>query len=233
MRAFQPFLTVAVFALSASPALAQDDAPLPPLPAQAAQPAPRLAYSQEEREGWLRECRHRLGDNGVGGAVIGGVVGGVAGNRIAGRGHRVAGTIVGAGVGAVAGAAIDQGEDSARVREECESYLSRYEAGSGGGYYYGGQSQYAYTGAGYTYATAQGCTSGCGSYPVAPAGMMWVPVPTSGQGCCCQQKPKTRTIVTEEEVPETIEQAPPRVIRTKYTKVEAVPARPRPIKSIK
>jgi len=230
MRAFHSFLSVAALALAASPALAQDDAP--PLPAPAAQSAPRLAYSQEQRDGWLRECRHRLSDNGVGGAVIGGVIGGVAGNRIAGKGHRTAGTIVGAGVGAVAGAAIDQGEDAERVRAECENYLERYEAtGSSAGYY--GQAQYGYAGAGYTYAAAQGCTSGCGSYPPAPAGMMWVPVPSSGQGCCCQQKPKTRTIVTEEDVPEAIEQAPPRVIRTKYTKVEAVPAKPRPIKSIK
>lgn len=81
-----------------------------------------------DREGWLRDCRQRLGDNGVGGAVIGGVLGGVAGNVIAGPGDRVLGTVAGAAVGAVAGAAIDKGEDHGRVRDRCEAML---EGGAG------------------------------------------------------------------------------------------------------
>jgi len=94
----------------------------------------------QTREDWLRECRHRLGDNGVGGAVIGGVIGGVAGNVIAGRGDKVLGTVAGAAVGAVAGAAIDKAEDKARVRDRCEAMLEGgpayggYPAGYGYGY---------------------------------------------------------------------------------------------------
>jgi len=97
----------------------------------------------QNREDWLRECRHRLGDNGVGGAVIGGVVGGVAGNVIAGHGDKVLGTVAGAAVGAVAGAAIDKAEDKARVRDRCEAMLEGgpayggYPAGYGYGYGYG------------------------------------------------------------------------------------------------
>lgn len=94
----------------------------------------------QNREDWLRECRHRLGDNGVGGAVIGGVMGGVAGNVIAGHGDKVLGTVAGAAVGAVAGAAIDKAEDKARVRDRCEAMLEggpaygSYPAGYGYGY---------------------------------------------------------------------------------------------------
>ncbi|WP_298199535.1 glycine zipper 2TM domain-containing protein [Novosphingobium sp.] len=77
-----------------------------------------------DRETWLRECRRRLGDNGVGGAVIGGVLGGVAGNVIGGRGNRVLGTVAGAAVGAVAGAAIDKAEDKGRVQDRCEAMLT-------------------------------------------------------------------------------------------------------------
>jgi len=77
----------------------------------------------QDREEWLRQCRRRLGDNGVGGAVIGGVVGGVAGNVIAGQGSRVLGTVAGAAVGAVAGAAIDKAEDAHRTHDRCEAML--------------------------------------------------------------------------------------------------------------
>jgi len=77
----------------------------------------------QNREEWLRECRHRLGDNGVGGAVIGGVLGGVAGNVIARHGDKVLGTVAGAAVGAVAGAAIDRAEDRSRTRDRCEAML--------------------------------------------------------------------------------------------------------------
>lgn len=76
-----------------------------------------------DRDAWLKECRRRLGDNGVGGAVIGGVVGGVAGNVIAGSGNRAVGTIAGAAAGAIAGAVIDKAEDRGRVRDRCEAML--------------------------------------------------------------------------------------------------------------
>lgn len=195
-----------------------------------------MGYSPEQREDWLKECRHRLGDNGVGGAVIGGVIGGVAGNRIAGKGHRVVGTIAGAAVGAAAGAAIDKGEDAGRVRDECEAYLDRYEAyysrGYAGGYYggYGGAWQY---GAGYARQAGPGCGS-C-SYPAAPMPMMWVPVMIQAQNCCC--KPKVRKIVTVEYVPQkpekivTYEKVPTKVIRTKYVKTKII--KQRPVKQIK
>lgn len=93
-----------------------------------------------DREGWLRECRHRLGDNGVGGAVIGGVVGGVAGHELAGRHDKVLGTVAGAGVGAAAGAAIDRTEDAGRARDRCEAMLEGgpgYPPPSYGAYGYG------------------------------------------------------------------------------------------------
>lgn len=98
----------------------------------------------QDRETWLRQCRRRLGDNGVGGAVIGGVVGGVAGNVIAGRGNRVLGTVAGAAVGAIAGAAIDKAEDAHRLHDRCEAMLDNwvpgvagYPAGAAYGYGYG------------------------------------------------------------------------------------------------
>ena len=101
-------------------------------PAPPREPAPRFAYSLEEREAWLAECRDRLGhDDGVGGAVIGGLLGGLAGNRIAGRGNRTVGTVAGAVVGAAAGMAIDKAEDRGRARDECLAYLEQYEAGYG------------------------------------------------------------------------------------------------------
>lgn len=85
-----------------------------------------------DREEWLHECRRRLSDNGVGGAVIGGVVGGVAGNVIAGSGDKVLGTLAGAAVGAVAGAAIDKAEDRGRARDRCETMLDDYAAYASG-----------------------------------------------------------------------------------------------------
>ncbi|MBC2670067.1 glycine zipper 2TM domain-containing protein [Novosphingobium piscinae] len=85
-----------------------------------------------DRESWLRECRRRLGDNGVGGAVIGGVLGGVAGNVIGGRGNRVLGTVAGAAVGAVAGAVVDKAEDKGRVQDRCEAMLAQPAPGPGG-----------------------------------------------------------------------------------------------------
>ena len=84
-----------------------------------------------DREGWLKDCRRRLADNGLGGAVIGGVLGGVGGHALAGHGNRALGTVAGAAVGAVAGAAIDQAEDRARARDRCEAML---EGGAAYGY---------------------------------------------------------------------------------------------------
>lgn len=119
-----------------------------------AQPAPQWqggypgqAYDGQnlDRDSWLRECRRRLGDNGIGGAVIGGVVGGVAGNVIAGQGNRVLGTVAGAAIGAVAGAAIDKGEDRARVQDRCEAMLAGPPAGYGSaGYGPAGYAQMGY-----------------------------------------------------------------------------------------
>ncbi len=109
------------------------NAGLPPQPN-----APRLAYSAQEREDWLHECRKRYAasDNGVGGALIGGVLGGVAGNVIAGKGNRTLGTVIGAATGAIAGAAIDKSEDNEKARDFCEDYLVRYESGAQGSYPY-------------------------------------------------------------------------------------------------
>ena len=119
--------------------------------------APRLAYSNEDREAWLADCRivmrgddyyedNRYEDKddngGLLGGLLGAVVGGVAGNRIGGSGNRLAGTLIGAGVGGVAGAvigsAIDSdheddgryGRDADRgwAGEYCDAYLRRYEA---------------------------------------------------------------------------------------------------------
>jgi len=109
------------------------DAPARPYPPQTIEP--------RVRDEWLAECRRRMADDGVGGAVIGGLVGGVAGNRIAGRYHRTAGTIAGAAVGAVAGMAIDKAEDQGRTRDRCETYLDDYYAYQA---YYGGYAQPGY-----------------------------------------------------------------------------------------
>lgn len=91
----------------------------------------------QQRDAWLTECRRRLSDNGVGGAVIGGLIGGVAGHEIAGRGDKVIGTVAGAAVGAIAGAAIDKAEDRGRNRDRCEAMLQGYgtqQQGYGNGY---------------------------------------------------------------------------------------------------
>jgi uncharacterized protein YcfJ len=127
-----------------------------------------------DRETWLRECRRRLGDNGVGGAVIGGVLGGVAGNVIGGRGNRVLGTVVGAAAGAVAGAAIDKGEDKGRVQDRCEAMLANPAPQ--------GYAPGAY-GAAYGYAV-----------PVMWVPVMMIPGP-QGQPT---GKPRVETVVTEE-----------------------------------
>ena len=111
---------------------------VPNQPVQQPQQWQNGAYEGQnlDRDSWLRECRKRLGDNGVGGTVIGGVVGGVAGNVIAGRGNRVLGTVAGAAAGAVAGAVIDKAEDRSRVQDRCEAMLTAPAAQSNG-YGYG------------------------------------------------------------------------------------------------
>jgi len=139
-----------------------------------------------DREEWLRECRHRLGDNGLGGAVIGGVVGGVAGNVIAGHGDKVLGTVAGAAVGAVAGAAIDKAEDTARVRDRCEAMLE------------GGPAYGAYP-AGYGYAPY--------GVMMVPVTMVPMPAGPQGKGEC------TETVTTTEYVsyaPRRSRHIPPR-----------------------
>ena len=133
----------------------------------------------QNREEWLRECRHRLGDNGVGGAVIGGVVGGVAGNVIAGHGDKVLGTVAGAAVGAIAGAAIDKAEDAPRNRDRCEAMLEGW--GQGGGYPAG----YGY-GYGYGYGVP----------------MMLVPVTMMAGAPQAARGPCKETVVTEEIITE-------------------------------
>ncbi|HYD29269.1 MAG TPA: glycine zipper 2TM domain-containing protein [Azospirillaceae bacterium] len=127
------------------------------------------------REDWLRDCRRRISDNGLGGAVIGGAAGGLLGNRIAGRGDRVVGTVAGAAVGAVAGAAIDRAEDGAHDRDACEAYLDDYYADYGDGPGYGYQA-YGYPAYGYA------------------VPMVMVPVMVRSQ------KPCVETVVTEEYV---------------------------------
>ena len=110
-------------------------------PSQYQQSAPRLAYSNEEREAWLADCRIVMrdddyydryddaryddeddGNGGFLGGLFGAVAGGIAGNRIAGRGDRLAGTLIGAGVGGVAGAvigdALDDDDDRRDYRDD-------------------------------------------------------------------------------------------------------------------
>lgn len=113
-----------------------------------------LAYSPEQREQWLADCRalylerdpgyavERDEDGKIIGGLLGAVAGGFAGNRIAGRGNRVVGTVIGAGLGGLAGAAIGDaidGDDEPAYLYDgyyehpaaagyCEAYLRHYEA---------------------------------------------------------------------------------------------------------
>lgn len=106
---------------------------------------PGMALPQgPEREAWLKDCRKRLSDNGLGGAVIGGLLGGVAGNVIAGQGNRAVGTVAGAAVGAVAGAAIDKAEDRGPVADRCEAMLAGGPAMGMPGYIPAGYMPYGY-----------------------------------------------------------------------------------------
>lgn len=99
-------------------------------------PAPRLAYSNEEREAWLADCRIMMrgedyytsarsdehdDENGdLIGGLLGAVVGGIAGNRIGGSGDRLVGTLIGTGIGGIAGAVI-----GGAVDDDDEDYATR------------------------------------------------------------------------------------------------------------
>jgi uncharacterized protein YcfJ len=146
-----------------------------------AQPGYDQAAWQQQREGWLAECRSRHGGGKkVGGAVIGGLVGGVIGNRVAGRGNRTVGTVAGAAVGAVAGGAIGDAADKRAARDWCEAYLDQHTS----------------WGPGYGQAHAQGVVG----YGYAPVTVMmpvaYVQVATAAP----QQRECKETIVTEEWV---------------------------------
>lgn len=237
MRLFRSSILTAVagFALAARPALAHQ-APLPPVagadyaahseapppmpphsdmrPDMPPQPGqPRMGYSREERDGWLAECAHRLSDSGP------------RDERTRdewGREERMRDERA------------RRDDDIGRARAQCESYLGRYEASQGGGSYAQYQTWSYGPGAAAPVAAPSCGPAGC-SYPAAPPGMMWVPVILSGgQNCCCQQKPKVRTIVTEEEVPEKVVtyETPPKIVHTKYTRTVPVKS-VKPIKSIK
>ncbi len=133
--------------------------------------APLLAYSNEDREAWLSDCRivmrgsDSYSDNaryeddddngGLLGGLLGAVVGGVAGNRIGGSGDRLAGTLIGAGIGGIAGTVIGDAIGSSDDRYErdaaggwageyCEAYLRRYEASGQTGQYGAPSQQIAY-----------------------------------------------------------------------------------------
>ena len=107
----------------------------------------------QQRDMWLAECRHRMGSNGVTGAVIGGVLGGVAGHEIAGRNDRLLGTVAGGVIGAVAGRAIEKAGDRGRANDRCEAMLQGYGQQSYG-YQGGGYGNQGYGNQGYGYAQA-------------------------------------------------------------------------------
>ena len=171
-------------------------------------PAPAAPYTAfgpviDTREAWLADCRRRVSDNGMGGAVIGGVAGGLLGNRIAGRGHRTVGTVAGAAVGAVAGAAIDKAEDRGRVRDQCEAYLDDYYA----------RANYARANPGYAYAAGYGYPGGgyygAGYYGGGYPGYVLVPV----QNGCCQPAAARQPDCTETVEYEYVDAPRARVIR--------------------
>ncbi len=171
-----------------------------------AQPGYDQAAWQQQREGWLAECRSRHGNgNKVGGMVIGGVVGGVIGNRVAGRGNRTAGTVAGAAIGAVAGGAIGDAADKRAARDWCESYLDQHTSW-GPGY---GQS-YGQNVVGYGYAPMT---------MMVPVAYVQVAAPVQ------QQRECEETIVTEEwvTVPSHIRYIPPRPKPRPDKRVRIVP----------
>ncbi len=171
----------------------------PPITIDIPNAAPPMAEAAPaDRTEWLRECRRRLGDSGVGGAVIGGVVGGVAGNVLAGPGDKVLGTVAGAAIGAVAGAAIDKAEDAPRARDHCQATLDAW-----------GTHGYA---AGYAGAAPYG-------YMLVP--VMMVPVPGQAARGPCKE-----TVVTEDYEPDggRMRQIPPRAPRRQRAPDKRVPA---------
>lgn len=175
-------------------------------PQAPAQPGYDQAAWQQQREGWLAECRSRHGNgNKVGGAVIGGVLGGVIGNRVAGRGNRTVGTVAGAAVGAVAGGAIGDGADKRAARDWCEAYLD----------------QHTTWGQGYGPAHGQNVVG----YGYAPM-MVMVPVAYVQVAAPAQQQRECKeTIVTEEwvTVPGHVRYIPPRPRPRPDTRVRIVP----------
>lgn len=179
MRLRSGLMALCALACQPAPALAHGQQPYEvAMPDRTQTPnGPPLGYQGQgyDREGWLRECRRRLGDSGTGGAVIGGVAGGIAGNVIAGDGDKLVGTIAGAAVGALAGRAIDKAEDAPRARDRCEAMLE-------GGPSYGGYGAAPYGQAGYGYGYGYGV-------PV-----MMVPAP---QGTGQRQCKETVTTTTE------------------------------------
>ena len=142
------------------------------------------AYTPEQRNEWLEQCRAAYGNEGreegqVIGGVVGAVAGGVAGNQIAAEHDETEGTLIGAGVGAVAGAAIGGavGADADRDRVDlCEAQWTQYEPGNRA--YRVIDAPGAYAGEGYGYA-----------YPY-PYPVIWVKVPIS-----------TRSVDYAEETP--------------------------------
>ncbi len=144
----------------------------------------------QQRDDWLAECRHRLGSNGVTGAVIGGVIGGVAGHEIAGRHDGVLGTVAGAVVGAVAGRAIEKSAGRGRANDRCEAMLQGY--GQQGGYGGPQQGGYGYPGYGYGYGYA---------VPMMMVPVMMVPAmaPAAPKGDC-KEVVTTEYVTTYETV---------------------------------
>lgn len=171
-----------------------------------AQPGYDQAAWQQQREGWLAECRSRQGHGKkVGGMVIGGLVGGVVGNRVAGRGNRTVGTVAGAAVGAVAGGAIGDAADKRAARDWCEAYLD----------------QHTTWGPGYGQAHGQGVVG----YGYAPMTVM-VPVAyVQTAAPAPEQRECKETIVTEEwvTVPTRIRYIPPRPRPRPDKRVRIVP----------
>ena len=186
-RAITSIAAAAVMAASA-PAFAHDQGPpmSPPMYQGGYQGGyqnggyQNQGYDQQRSE-WLAECRHRLGSNGVTGAVIGGVIGGVAGHEIAGRHDGVLGTVAGAVVGAVAGRAIEKAGDRGRTNDRCESMLQGY----------GQQGGYGYQGYGYAQAYA---------VPMMMVPMMMVPAMSVPSGAPAAPKSNCKEVVTTEYI---------------------------------
>ncbi|MAQ14158.1 MAG: hypothetical protein CMN30_05095 [Sandaracinus sp.] len=211
--------------LSASPALANHDAPpLPPMTGPmhsgVIYGAPKggswysssgsdYRWDAADADDWIDDCVASYGayerDSNVEGAVIGGVIGGIAGNRIAGDGDRLLGTAIGGAAGAVAGAAIDSAEGDLRPSDEaydyCESRWTEYR---------GGVVPQGHHGYGYGYGYAQAFT--------------WVPIvyeerrrPT--YSCACEDQVYEEVIEVEQVEEVRYAPAPRRALSTKSVPV--------------